>query len=50
MAEQRLQQCMDEMSRLNVGLHDEEARTKTARERMAAEKAVGVELRRDNDR
>ena len=49
-AEQRLQQCMDEMSRLNVGLHDEEQRTRAMRERMSAEKAVGVDLRRDNER
>ena len=49
-AEQRLQQCMDEMSRLNVGLHDEEERTRAMRERMSAEKAVGVDLRRDNER
>ena len=49
-AEQRLQQCMDEMSRLNVGLHDEEERTRAMRGRMSAEKAVGVDLRRDNER
>ena len=49
-AEQRLQQCMDEMSRLNAGLHDEEGRTRAMRERMSAEKAVGVDLRRDNER
>ena len=49
-AEQRLQQCMDEMSRLNVGLHDEEERARAMRERISAEKAVGVDLRRDNER
>ena len=36
MAEQRRQQCLDEMSRLNVDLHEE--RTMSLRERISMEK------------
>jgi chromosome segregation ATPase len=49
-AEQRLHQCLAELSKQNARLEDGESRSKAIRKRQTAEKAVGVDLRRENER